>query len=307
MNTERTILVFGATGQVGYELVRTLEGLGRIVAPSRLVVSLDKPAIIRSYIAEVRPSIIVNAAAYTAVELAESEQATARIINAEAPAVLAECANRVDAALIHYSTDYVFDGMRSLSDGGYKENDRTNPLNVYGETKLAGEHAIVETAKRYLVFRTSWIYSSRGKNFLMTMLRLARQKRELSIVADQVGAPTWSRTIATITAHVLAQELALRGAAEEWWSLNRGIYHLTSAGSATWAEFAAEIFLQAIPNIAQRPVVRPIPASQYSSKVSRPSNSMLSGEKLNYTFGLRAGHWRIALSACLQEISFDCV
>lgn len=306
MSAQPIVLVLGSSGQVGFELVRSLMGLGKIVAPNRQVVSLERPDSIRTCVAEVAPTIIVNAAAYTAVDQAESEPAIAHAINADAPAILAECANQIKAALVHYSTDYVFDGSRPLSPGaGYVESDSTNPLNVYGQSKLAGEKAVTQIAQRHLIFRTSWVYGTRGKNFLLTMLRLARQRDELTIVADQVGAPTWSRTIATMTAHVLAQQVGVREAREQWWEANSGTYHLTSSGRTSWADFASAIFADAIKAPSARPLVVPIAAADYPSKAARPQNSVLSGSKLDATFGLRAPDWRDALAACVQEIAIE--
>lgn len=306
MSAQPVVLVLGSSGQVGFELVRSLMGLGKIVVPKRDVVSLERPDSIRACVAEVAPSIIVNAAAYTAVDQAESEPALAHAINAEGPAILADCANQVNAALVHYSTDYVFDGSRALSEeSGYSEEDPTNPLNVYGQSKLAGEQAITQIARRHLIFRTSWVYGARGKNFLLTMLRLARQRRELTIVADQIGAPTWSRTIATMTAHVLAQQVGAREAQQDWWQANSGIYHLTSSGRTSWADFASAIFADAIEDASARPLVVPIAAADYPSKVVRPQNSVLSGRKLEETFGLRAPDWRDALAACVQGTAIE--
>jgi dTDP-4-dehydrorhamnose reductase len=306
MSAQPVVLVLGSSGQVGFELVRSLMGLGKIVAPGRDVISLERPDSIRACVASVAPSIIVNAAAYTAVDQAESEPALANAINAEAPAILAECANQVNAALVHYSTDYVFDGSRALSaQSGYAEDDPTNPLNVYGQSKLAGEKAITQIAQRHLIFRTSWVYGLRGKNFLLTMLRLARQRSELTVVADQLGAPTWSRTIATLTAHVLAQQVGARAAQQEWWQANSGIYHLTAGGRTSWADFASAIFADAIEDAAQRPSVVPIASADYPSKVVRPQNSTLSGRKLEDTFGLRAPDWRDALTACVQGMAVE--
>lgn len=297
------ILILGANGQVGFELARTLAGLGPVEAFQRADMSLDEPAAVRRIISDLKPSIIVNAAAYTAVDRAESDFATAKAINVDAPAILAECANLVGAALVHYSTDYVFDGRRpyDASDAGYEEQDPTGPLNAYGTTKLLGEQAIAAEAKRYLIFRTSWVYGLRGKNFLLTMLRLARDRSELKVVADQYGSPTWSRMIATLTGQILAQQTSPACDAEAWWGENTGTYHMTAAGSTSWAGFASEIFREAIPDESRRPAVVPIPSSDYPTPVDRPGNSHLSNKKLRKHFGLQAPAWDDALRQCLGE------
>ncbi|AYZ67541.1 dTDP-4-dehydrorhamnose reductase [Burkholderia multivorans] len=301
--TNGPILILGASGQVGFELARTLSGLGTIISLDRAALSLDDPAAVRKVAVEVRPSVIVNAAAYTAVDRAETDAEAAKAVNADAPALLAECANSVDAGLIHYSTDYVFSGGRNCSgqDAGYRESDATGPLNVYGETKLLGEQAVVAIAKRHLVFRTSWVYGMRGKNFLLTMLRLARERDELKVVADQYGAPTWSRTIATLTGHVLAQKAAIGIDADDWWTEKSGIYHLTAAGVTTWADFAAEIFRLAISEEAKRPKVMRISSSEYPTPVARPANSVLCNDKLRSQFFLDPPAWQTALALCLRE------
>ena len=204
LDTNRTILVTGVNGQVGFELCRTLQGLGRVVAVDRTRFDLSDFDQMRAVIREVRPTLIVNPAAYTAVDKAESEPDQAMRINGDAPGVIAEEAKRLGAALIHYSTDYVFNGEK---DGVYREDDAVDPQNVYGRSKLAGEQAIGAVGVAHLIFRTSWVYGARGKNFLLTMLRLGAERPELKVVADQFGAPTWSNTIAALTAHVIAQYL----------------------------------------------------------------------------------------------------
>ena len=297
------ILIIGSTGQVGFELARTLSGLGAIVSLDRAALSLDDPKAIRATVARIRPSVIVNAAAYTAVDRAETDVDAARLVNADAPALLSECANDIGAGLIHYSTDYVFSGnrQRHADDAGYTESDATEPLNVYGKTKLLGEQAVVGTAKRYLVLRTSWVYGMRGKNFLLTMLRLARERNELKVVDDQYGAPTWSRTIATLTGHILAQKSPVVSNAEDWWAQKSGIYHLTAAGVTTWADFASEIFRIAIPDIERRPKVTRIASSEYPTPVARPSNSVLCNDKLRTQFCLEPPTWQEALALCVNE------
>ncbi|WP_250465461.1 dTDP-4-dehydrorhamnose reductase [Caballeronia sp. GAFFF2] len=292
--TEKIILITGANGQVGYELARTMQGLGRVVALDSSGLDLANLDAIRRTLGELEPAIVVNAAAYTAVDKAESDQDAAFLLNAEAPRVLAqECAKR-NALLIHYSTDYVFDGTKK---GAYLEDDATNPQNVYGASKLAGERAIVEAGGAHLIFRTSWVYGARGKNFVQTMLRLGPDRDELRVVADQIGAPTWSNTIATSTAHVVAS--GLDAADGNYWNEKSGIYHLTAAGEASWFDLARSTFEIAMGDAAPR--VIPIEAKEYSTPARRPANSRLSNEALAARFNVRQPHWRVALELCLAR------
>ncbi|WP_175044211.1 dTDP-4-dehydrorhamnose reductase [Burkholderia lata] len=289
-----TILVTGVNGQVGFELLRSLQGLGRVVACDRSMLDLSDLDRVRSVVRELKPSIIVNPAAYTAVDKAETDVDAARRLNADVPRAFAEEAARLGAALVHYSTDYVFDGTKA---GAYVETDATNPQNVYGLTKLEGEQAIAATGCAHLILRTSWVYGRRGKNFLLTMLKLGSERPELRVVADQVGAPTWSKTIATATAHVVAQALAADDA--DWWARRSGVYHFTAAGATSWHGFAEAIFAEAMGERA--PKVLPIPASDYPVPAKRPSNSRLSHDKLSEAFGLRLPDWADALKLCLSE------
>jgi len=291
-SAQRTILLTGVNGQVGFELARSLQGLGTVIAPGSNELDLSDLEQVRRVVREMKPSLIVNPAAYTAVDKAETDVDAAMRLNAEAPAVLAEEAKRLGAALVHYSTDYVFDGAK---DGAYVEGDRVNPINVYGRSKLAGEQAIGAVGGAHLIFRTSWVYGMRGKNFLLTMLRLGAEREELSVVADQLGAPTWSNTIATSTAHVLSQAIASDG--ESWWREHSGVYHLTSGGGTSWHGFAEAIF--EVSNLARKPVVKPVPASAYPTPASRPANSSMSNDKLAAAFGVRAPDWREALQLCM--------
>jgi dTDP-4-dehydrorhamnose reductase len=290
---DRTILLTGVNGQVGFELARSLQGLGRVVAVDRHGLDLGDLDQIRRVVREVKPALIVNPAAYTAVDKAESDVDTAMRANGEAPGVLAEEAKRLDAALVHYSTDYVFDGTK---ESAYSEADAVNPQNVYGKSKLAGEQAIAASDCKHVIFRTSWVYGTRGKNFLLTMLRLGAERDKLSVVADQIGAPTWSGTIAALTANVLAQ--SLRGG-DEWWAGNSGVYHLTAGGSTSWHGFAQAIFDES--NLAKKPIVEPIPATAYTTPAARPANSRMSNEKLAASFGLRAPDWRDTLRLCMER------
>lgn len=289
------ILVTGARGQVGFELVRALQGLGEVVAPDRSALDIANFDQIRAVVREVQPSLIINPAAYTAVDAAEHDADTAMCVNGVAPGILAEEAKRLGAALIHYSTDYVFDGTKTSS---YTEDDPTNPQNVYGRTKLAGEQAVFAVAESSaLVFRTSWVYGARGRNFLLTMLRLGSERSELRVVADQIGAPTWSNTIAAMTAHVVAQAASALDSGE-WWRERSGVYHLTAAGETSWYGFASTIFELA--GLSVRPTVLPISASEYPTPAKRPSNSRLSNDNLARAFGLIAPGWRESLCLCLS-------
>ncbi|HDV6319934.1 TPA: dTDP-4-dehydrorhamnose reductase [Burkholderia multivorans] len=291
----KTILLTGINGQVGFELQRTLQGLGNVVALDRSRLDLSRLDQVRDVVRDLKPDLIVNPAAYTAVDQAETDVAMATRLNAEAPAVLAEEAKRIGAALIHYSTDYVFSGTKA---GPYVEDDAVDPQNVYGRTKLDGERAIAASGCAHLIFRTSWVYGTRGKNFLLTMLRLGVERDELKVVADQIGAPTWSNTIATLTAHVVAQATCAP-VRDEWWHAHSGIYHLCAAGSTSWHGFAEAIFRLA--DLPKKPAVMPIPASAYPTPAKRPANSQMSNAKLAKHFGLHAPHWEAALALCMMQ------
>ncbi|MBC8638560.1 dTDP-4-dehydrorhamnose reductase [Caballeronia sp. EK] len=295
---QRTILLTGVNGQVGFELARTLQGLGRIVALDRSKLDLGDLNGIRKVVREVKPSLIVNPAAYTAVDKAESDVEAAMCANGEAPGVLAEEAKRLGAALVHYSTDYVFDGTK---DGVYVEDDVVNPQNVYGKSKLAGEQAIAASGCDHLIFRTSWVYGTRGKNFLLTMLRLGVGRDELNVVADQFGAPTWAVTIAALTSNVLAQSIT---ADDSWWAVKSGVYNLTAGGSTSWHGFAKAIFESS--GLDTKPVVKPIPTASYPTPAKRPANSRMSGEKLFAAFGLEAPKWNDALRLSLASLPRHC-
>lgn len=283
------ILLTGSTGQVGYELARSLQGVGEVVAVDRQQMDLADLDQVRRVIRAVQPNMIVNPAAYTAVDKAESEPELAFRVNAEAPALMAEEARSLGASLVHYSTDYVFDGTQA---GARVEDDATGPLNVYGASKLAGEQAIAAAGIPHLIFRTSWVYGMRGKNFLLTMLRLARERDELRVVADQHGAPTWSRTIADVTAQVLAQAHA---GGREWWVQNRGVYHLTAQGQTTWYDFTRAILAEA--GIDCRVV--PITSAEYPVPALRPEFSVLSSERLMSRF-CHLPEWQQALQLCMR-------
>lgn len=294
MGREPTILVTGVSGQVGFELLRMLQGLGRVVPCDRSTLDLSDLDRVRTFVRDMKPSLIVNPAAYTAVDKAETDVDAARRLNVEVPRVFAEEAARSGSPLIHYSTDYVFDGTKA---GAYVEADAPNPQNVYGATKLEGEQAIAATGCAHLILRTSWVYGRRGRNFLLTMLKLGSERPELRVVADQVGAPTWAKTIAAVTAHIVAQGAA--AADRDWWTRRTGVYHLTSAGETSWCGFAEAIF--AVAMASKGPRVVPIPSRDYPTPAKRPANSRMSLDKLSNTFGLNMPDWGDALRLCLQE------
>lgn len=292
--TDKRILLTGVNGQVGFELARSLQGLGTVVALDRSGLDLSNPDKIREVVRSVSPSLIVNPAAYTAVDKAETERDAAQAINATAPGILAEEAKRAGIPLIHYSTDYVYDGEK---DGIYTEADPTNPQNVYGATKLAGEDAIRASGCQHVIFRTSWVYGVHGGNFVKTMLRLGGDREFLRVVGDQFGAPTSARTIADITAHIVAQSLA-QSDSSAWWQAKSGTYHLSGGGETNWAEYAREIF--AAKGLKCR--VDAIPAAEYPTPAKRPANSRISNDKLAHAFGLRTAPWQTSLRQCLDSL-----
>jgi dTDP-4-dehydrorhamnose reductase len=286
------ILLAGKNGQVGYQLERSLQGLGEIMAVDRSQMDLANLDQVRDVIRSVKPDLIVNAAAYTAVDQAESEPELAMRINGEAPGVMAEEARKIGAALLHYSTDYVFDGSKTSP---YTEDDVPCPISVYGRSKLAGEHAIRAADIPHMIFRTSWVYDMRGKNFLLTILRLAQERDELRIINDQHGSPTWSRTISDITAHIVAQARGAKAPAE-WWQEHAGLYHLAGQGQTTWYGFAQAI-LNCAPG-AKLPKVLPITTSEYPTAAKRPGNSVLSCERLQRSL-CTIPDWQSAMRLCL--------
>jgi dTDP-4-dehydrorhamnose reductase len=302
----RRILITGTSGQVGGELVRTLVPLGEIFAPTRAELNLSDTASIQACIRGVRPRWIVNAAAYTAVDKAESEPVLAFAINAEAVRTIGIEARTFGAAVLHFSTDYVFNGR---STNPYVETDSTNPLNVYGASKLAGERALLETNEPSLICRTSWVYGATGKNFLRTILKLARERDNISVVADQHGSPTWSRDLAFMAAHVIAH--CERIATETLITISEatrqfaGIYHASASGETTWAAFAEEAIRQvnARESFTKVATIIPITTAEYPTPAARPANSRMSNEKLFQTFGWRMMDWHDALTQVLGELA----
>jgi len=305
------VLLIGKNGQVGSELVRILAPT-QPVALGREGLDLTRPSDIRRAVQQYRPSVLINAAAYTAVDKAEKEESLAAAINAGAPGVMAEEAKKIGALLVHYSTDYVFDGSKQTP---YAEDDSRHPLGAYGRTKLAGELAVRASGAAHLIFRTAWVYATSGKNFLLTILRLAADREELRVVNDQFGAPTWSHEIAAATARVIgpgaepANSGAIAGLKER-----TGTYHLTAAGKTTWHEFAVAIldecsrlpsttpWMAAVtggkPLIAKRVV--PIATQDYPTPARRPPYSVLSNERFTRTFGFSLPDWRSQLSRAVQ-------
>ncbi len=294
------ILLLGANGQVGHELRRSLVPLGEIVCATRNgqmsdasaceIGDFDQPQSLAALVERIAPDIVVNAAAYTAVDRAESEREAAFRANAEAPGALARACAERNALLVHYSTDYVFDGTGTRP---YREDDPTAPLGVYGESKLAGEQAIRDSGCRHMIFRTAWVYAAHGKNFMLTMLRLARERNELRVVADQVGTPTPAALIADVTAAVLAQPFR-----------DSGIWHLTATGQASWHGFADAIVDEAHARglIERKPAVTPIATADYPTPARRPAYSCLDTSKLAHDFAIDLPEWRQGLSRVMDSV-----
>lgn len=300
------IVIIGRNGQLAWEAQQRFQGLGEVICAGRPEVDLANIDALRGEIRRINPSVLVNAAAYTAVDQAESEREAAMKINSDAPAAMAEEAKRLGALFITYSTDYVFDG-RSASP--YSEIDHTVPLNVYGASKISGERAVETVGGSYLIFRTSWVYGARGKNFLKTILKLATERPELRIVDDQVGAPTWSRDLADATRQIIEQ-LMKKAAAEkisigDALSDRRGIYHMTAGGSVSWCGFATAIVDEmgkrgfGKGNLAK---VVSIPTSDYPTPAARPQNSRLCNDKLKNIFGVTLPQWQTSLGAVMDEL-----
>ncbi|HSW17100.1 MAG TPA: dTDP-4-dehydrorhamnose reductase [Ramlibacter sp.] len=293
------ILLFGKNGQLGWELQRSLAPLGELVtlgsSGEALASDFREPDRLAATVRDVRPDVIVNAAAYTAVDKAEADQRTAQLVNAVAPGVLAQAAQACGALLVHYSTDYVFDGSGSAP---WREDDATGPLNVYGATKLEGERLVAQHCARHLIFRTSWVYAARGGNFAKTMLRLARERERLTVIDDQFGAPTGADLLADVTAH------AVRSSLSE--PMRAGLYHLAAAGETTWHGYASHVVeharragveLKTAPGAIDR-----VATSAFPTPARRPGNSRLDTARLRADFGLRLPDWRFGVERMLQEI-----
>jgi len=310
-----TILLTGKTGQVGFELNRSLSQLGQIFAPDHRDLDLLNQGSVRRAIRDIRPQLIVNAAAYTAVDAAENDESEAYAVNAEALALLADEAKRLDALVVHYSTDYVFDGTKRSP---YNETDETNPLNVYGKSKLAGEQAIRNSGASHLIVRTAWVYANRGRNFLLTMLRLATEREELRVVCDQIGAPTCANDIAAATTKILT-EMYTQDKSRTYMSSISGTYHMTAAGETSWHNFATAILgkaqsvspevpwfaaaTQGRPLIAKR--ILPISSDEFRSPTRRPIYSVLSNSRLSEIFHIELPNWTTQLQCCLATEKID--
>jgi dTDP-4-dehydrorhamnose reductase len=281
-----TILVTGARGQLGCELAVALAELGNVIALDRSRLDLaDRDSIVK-IVRSTAPALIVNAGAYTAVDRAEQERDVAFAVNGNAPAILAEEAKRLNAVVIHYSTDYVFDGMQRMP---YDENVLPNPVNAYGESKLAGERAIAASGASAIVLRTSWVYSLRGSNFLLTIRRLASERDELRVVADQTGVPNWARSVANATATLVGRGIP-------YLAERAGLYHMSSRGHTTWYEFA-----QAIVGERTRARIVPITTAEYPTPARRPAYGVLNTAKFEQTFELTLPHWATALQSCVTS------
>ena len=297
MSDRPRVLIIGGSGQLGLELQRSFAGTNPMVAVDREVVDLTVPDQIRAIVASVKPDVILNSAAYTAVDRAESQPEIAAAANARAPRILAEEALKAGALLVHYSTDYVFDGTKQEP---WTEEDAPAPLSVYGATKLAGEEAIRQVGGRYLIFRTSWVYGPHGKNFLLTMLRLGRERDRLSVVDDQFGAPTSSLELARATREIVDGVLKGQFGSEQEWA---GLYHMTCGGATTWCGFTRAIFSKASGLLgARKPEVEAIPTSEYPTPARRPRNSVLSNALLHERFGLRLKGWEEGLDEVLELV-----
>ena len=280
------ILVTGAAGQLGHELVRALAPLGEVVGVDRSQLDLADASAIVATVRRVKPALIVNAGAYTAVDLAEQEAALADAVNGVAPGVLADEAKRAGAVLVHYSTDYVFDGSANAP---YDEDAPVCPLSSYGRSKLAGERAVAASGAHALVFRTSWVYGRRGRNFLLTMRRLAAERPEIRVVDDQTGTPNWCRELARATARIASRGLP-------WLAERSGLYHMSSTGSTTWYGFARAI----LADVASVRVV-PITTAEYPTPARRPAYGVLGTARFERTFGFALPGWRTSLAECLSS------
>ena len=292
------ILLLGKNGQLGWELQRSLSVLGRLIASDRcehqsLCGDLTQLSKLRQTIQLIKPDIIVNAAAYTAVDAAESDKDKAFLINHLAPKLIAEEAQKLNALFIHYSTDYVFNGEGKAP---WYESDKTDPLNIYGQSKLAGEQAIIASNCRHLIFRTSWVYAAKGNNFAKTMLKLAKDKTELSIISDQVGAPTSTELLADTTAQVITKSKHLTDYC--------GTYHVAASGETTWFDYANFVFKVAAEKGVNLSLtnVKPITTSEYPTPAARPFNSRLNTQKLCNTFSLTLPSWKQGVERMLTEI-----
>jgi dTDP-4-dehydrorhamnose reductase len=293
------LLVTGANGQVGWELSRSLMPLGEVVALDRRQCNFLRPESLPSLIRSIKPDVVVNAAAYTAVDKAEQEEKLAMTVNGTAVGVIAEETRKTGILLVHYSTDYVFDGAKETP---YTEEDVPHPINAYGRSKLAGDTAVLQAGGAYVILRTSWVYASRRHNFVHTILRLARQREELRIVADQIGAPTWARNIADATAPIIR---AVYHEQEQGQSAS-GIFNLAASGATSWYGFAETILedanRHALLPAQHLPQLKPIASEEYPLPAARPKNSRLADDRLSKRFGIVLPNWKQGLSLCIEEM-----
>ena len=301
------LLLLGANGQVGWELRRSLAPLGELIACDRKLADLSQLQALSALVDKHQPDVIVNAAAYTAVDQAEQEIEQAFLINAEAVGLLAEKARQHDSFLVHYSTDYVFDGEKS---GAYLESDAVNPQSIYGKSKLKGEQLIAASACKHLIFRTSWVFATRGNNFAKTMLKLAAQRDTLQVVADQFGAPTSAELIADVTSLCLQRILTLSQQSmmpDELSETFSGIYHLVAAGEVSWHQYAQYVIEKAISlgfeSRIQPQAVQAISTAEFPRPASRPANSVMNASKLSRTFDIHLPDWQCYVDRLLEELS----
>jgi len=299
MTSKRRILVVGRNGQLAQELALTLPTLGEVTCAGRDAADATQPAKVRSLIQDLRPDVIVNASAYTAVDKAESEPQAAQALNVDAVALLAEIAKTQGLPLLHYSTDYVFDGSGTQP---WNESDPTGPQGVYAQTKLAGEEAIRASGCAHFIFRTAWVYGHFGNNFYKTMNRLAREREELRVVADQMGSPTWSFMIALATSQILAQGWG-SGQLLEFVHTRSGVYHMSAGGACSWFDFASEIF-RTDPRAAEHKCkkVTAIRTEEYPTPAKRPANSVLCNDKCDATFAIRLPTWQQQLALVQAQV-----
>lgn len=295
--TSPQILITGAKGQVGWELQRTMATLGPCTSIDREELDLTQPALVRQFVRDLKPALIVNAAAYTAVDLAETESGLAEELNTNAPQILAEEAKRLQIPFVTYSTDYVFDGT---STEPYSEASVANPLSCYGRTKLLGDQAVQSIGGAHLIFRTSWVYGTRGKNFLLTMLRMASERREIRVVDDQIGAPTWCRNVAEATAQIVAAGMIPNKSDGlfEYFSERSGIYNMVAAGQTSWFGFAKAILELS----GDKLELTPIASSEYPTPARRPMSSLLAIQKIRDVFGIQMPDWKHSLTQVFESL-----
>ena len=295
MQNKPLIVVTGRKGQIGYELERVMSLLGNVIAIDMDVVDYTGPDMIVSFMREHKPDIVINTAAYTSVDKAEEDDSLAMKINGEAPGVIAGELKKTGGLMVHFSTDYAYDGKKLAP---YHEEDSTNPLSVYAMTKLAGDKAVIDSGAKHLILRTSWIYGARGKNFLLTMLGLCQAGKELRVVNDQLGAPTWCRAVAEGVGLILSQKAAYDAAYS-------GIYHMTCAGKVTWYEFAVKIAKYYEYKTKKRVSVFPVSTGEYPMKAKRPKYGVLDNRKLNSCFGVILPEWEVCFKQVMEDLGYN--